>query len=798
MSRRIADLLIKIGADSYEFQQKAQQVEKGLGTLSKKLTSIGKELSLKVTAPLAALGAVSLHLADVQAKAEAKVQQALKTTNQAVGYNFKQLADYASELQGKTIFGDETILNKSTTRLLSFTNITGENFKRTQALALDLSTALETDLGSASLQLGKALSDPVTKLSSLSRAGITFSKEQTEVIKKLAQTGQVAKAQSMILDELEKKFGGQAEAAAKVGLGPIQQLKNAWGDFLEQIGAAIMPFATKVSKGLMVVVTMLQSMSPEMKKVIVVVAGLAAAVGPLSLGIGAVIKVIPMLAAGFTALLSPVGLIMAAIVALGAAFAYARIQKQKMINEMAETDSLEELQRKLDENLAKQKEISEKTTKWRFVPNFGGIAVGGTFQKLPDPSKLKPLRKEYDLLSAAIQKKEETTKAAAEAQAEADKIAEQAAKQTEELMKSITKATTQQEQSSGLIGKLTSQIDVLEKKKLLPESTIEDIAAANAEIAKLKKELEHLQDITPEQLNRKSLAPIIPTDTEIKLPEQKIKAPDMEIELPKWKIEVPDLNPVATQMQQQMKAINNSVREGIFGWAEDASTFLSQNLAQTDELVSNYTEALTAKGWKFSDALTYVSETIAQVIEGFEDSVNRFLAEGITETADALGQMIAGDLGFDGLLKAILKQFANFLKQLGSQLIEFGVMIIAFKAALKSVLANPWAAIAVGAAMVAAAAIMTALINKSAKKNVPKLAKGGLAYGPTYAMVGDNPNAGTDPEVIAPLSKLQAMLPAGGGQQNVQITLGGQLTAKGRDLVYVLGKENFKIDVLGG
>ena len=100
--------------------------------------------------------------------------------------------------------------------------------------------------------------------------------------------------------------------------------------------------------------------------------------------------------------------------------------------------------------------------------------------------------------------------------------------------------------------------------------------------------------------------------------------------------------------------------------------------------------------------------------------------------------------------------------------------------------------------MVAAAAVMTALINKNAEKSVPALANGGLAYGPTYAMVGDNPNAGTDPEVIAPLSKLQAMLPTGGSTQNIQITLGGQLTAKGRDLVYVLGKENFKSEILGG
>ena len=52
-------------------------------------------------------------------------------------------------------------------------------------------------------------------------------------------------------------------------------------------------------------------------------------------------------------------------------------------------------------------------------------------------------------------------------------------------------------------------------------------------------------------------------------------------------------------------------------------------------------------------------------------------------------------------------------------------------------------------------------------------------------------------EVIAPLSKLQAMLPSGGGQ-NIKLTLGGQLTAKGRDLVYVLGKENFKTAIRGG
>ncbi|WP_091014776.1 phage tail protein [Paenibacillus amylolyticus] len=46
---------------------------------------------------------------------------------------------------------------------------------------------------------------------------------------------------------------------------------------------------------------------------------------------------------------------------------------------------------------------------------------------------------------------------------------------------------------------------------------------------------------------------------------------------------------------------------------------------------------------------------------------------------------------------------------------------------------------------------------------IPKLAKGGLAYGPTLAMVGDNRGASVDPEVVSPLSKLQDMI--GGNNQ---------------------------------
>lgn len=60
---------------------------------------------------------------------------------------------------------------------------------------------------------------------------------------------------------------------------------------------------------------------------------------------------------------------------------------------------------------------------------------------------------------------------------------------------------------------------------------------------------------------------------------------------------------------------------------------------------------------------------------------------------------------------------------------------------------------------------------------IPKLAKGGLAYGPTLAMVGDNKGASADPEVIAPLSKLQDIMSSGGDNQQTVSVLNAILTA---------------------
>ena len=80
-------------------------------------------------------------------------------------------------------------------------------------------------------------------------------------------------------------------------------------------------------------------------------------------------------------------------------------------------------------------------------------------------------------------------------------------------------------------------------------------------------------------------------------------------------------------------------------------------------------------------------------------------------------------------------------------------------------------------ALLVAAAVAKSRLASIQGNNLPALAEGGLAFGPTLALVGDNRNASVDPEVVAPLSKLKAMM--GSGNQNVIVT--GRLS--GSDLL---------------
>lgn len=95
---------------------------------------------------------------------------------------------------------------------------------------------------------------------------------------------------------------------------------------------------------------------------------------------------------------------------------------------------------------------------------------------------------------------------------------------------------------------------------------------------------------------------------------------------------------------------------------------------------------------------------------------------------------------------------------------------------------HPLIGLALAGVAVAGVEALFGSIMKKANK-MPKFADGGMVYGTTIGMLGEYPGAGSNPEVIAPLSDLQGML---GG--NV-VVVGGNVRFTGRDLLLAIEAE---------
>jgi hypothetical protein len=287
---------------------------------SESMVSAGKSMSLYVSAPAALFAAASMRAYDQEAKALAQVEAAIASTGGAAKLSIDDLVAEASRLEGKTVFGDDTILKDVTSRLLAFTNITGDTFKRTQEMALDLSTALGKDLGSSAMMLGKALDDPVQGLTALSKAGVRMDPAVEEYVKVLWTMGKKAEAQQLILNTVAQKFGGRAEAAAKAGLGPLQQLGNSYNNFQENVGKALLRIFTPLINVLKDITDWLNKLSPETTEFVAIVAVLLAALGPVVIGLGALMSLLPVISAGFAALSGAVAFLVGSMNPLVAAF----------------------------------------------------------------------------------------------------------------------------------------------------------------------------------------------------------------------------------------------------------------------------------------------------------------------------------------------------------------------------------------------------------------------------------------------------------------------------------------------
>lgn len=83
------------------------------------------------------------------------------------------------------------------------------------------------------------------------------------------------------------------------------------------------------------------------------------------------------------------------------------------------------------------------------------------------------------------------------------------------------------------------------------------------------------------------------------------------------------------------------------------------------------------------------------------------------------------------------------------------------------------------------AGLVAAQIGVIAAQPIPKFAKGGIVSGPTMGMMGEYAGARTNPEVIAPLDKLESII----GGQNINVTVSGVLSSEGIQIAAIQGQQ---------
>lgn len=164
-------------------------------------------------------------------------------------------------------------------------------------------------------------------------------------------------------------------------------------------------------------------------------------------------------------------------------------------------------------------------------------------------------------------------------------------------------------------------------------------------------------------------------------------------------------------------------------------------VAQLREMSALEAERLiTTKGISDESLKAYIrGQTQLGVQERFNDLVLQLQQIAVTTLVPLLQ-----------LLTPILESVGTFLNALASNPVLRVLTSTAIGAGIGAATAGP-----IGALVGGGVGLVGSIYNESQESGLPGLAEGGLAFAPTQVTVGDNPQANTDPEVIAPLSKLE-------------------------------------------
>jgi len=773
----LAKISIRFNADLKQFSSQMQNVQRTLKSTGKKMTSVGKNLTMGLTAPILGLGTIAIKtfanfeqsMAKVAAISGATAEQLTALRQNAedlgsatrfaatdvaglqlefskLGFDPSQILDAteatlalaqasgedlaqsaivaASTVQGFGLQASETgrvvdVMAKSfSSSALDLTKFqtamatvapvaksAGQSIETTTGMlavltnnGLDASTAgtglrnIFLDIAKAGLTMEEALDMINTSTNKNVTAMDLFGKRGATVATVLAENQEAAKG---FTKEFENAAGSAKAMAAIMDNtleGSFLRLKSAAESAFISIGTVLAPVVRKVADFVANVIAKFKELSPSIQKTIVVIAGLAAAIGPVLIALGFLMTtVIPGLIAAFGALSAPILAIVAAIVAVGVAIYKHWEPIKKTVLDIANyfIDLYNE----------------------SVIVRVGVEAIALQFKILFQAAKLV-----FNGLGTLISGWWTQTKATFSLFGEAFKaiITGNFSQLPEILGKNLAKT---QKNFKKTLGQLSSDVDNF--KVGLQESisdSLDNIAG--------RKKLELSADVTVDNVK------------------------------------------VSEQASGQLSAGLSGQGSGGRAQVQSASTLETQGAESIGNISSDLiSEDDLIQMSAFNEQLLLLRER-AQIVgsevgAAFEGMSSRMIAS--LELADS---------GFQGFVKNMASTIMKLISMLLSNAIANAVA-----GATQSAVGTGPAAVFTQPAFIATAVggVLAAFAS------IPKFADGGIVGGPTIGMMGEYAGARSNPEVIAPLDKLKTMLGDSVGGDMRSIRVEGKI--KGQDII---------------
>lgn len=771
-------LAVKIWGDSTPLLTELEKVKKHLNQVSKELTKMGSELSMALTLPIVAFGALAVKNFGEAEKASVSLAAAIRANGKDVESTMSGYDAFAAKMQQLTTHEDDAV--KGFLQLAE--SMQAPDVKKATQDAIGLNAAYGIEM-TAAIKMATA-----AQLGNYMMLG-----KAVPAIKVLKDTTQkAALANKIFADGFTL-----ATAQAKSGLGPLEQMKNDLNNVTESFGKIILEGITPLIKHLKSFAQWLDSLDASTKKWIVGTLAVVAAVGPLLLILGKIpavlsaiingltLMVVAFKAVGAVLIANPWVLLATAIIAAGAALGYFLAQSANAAAAAKEEKSLaSQMQRIRDKEKQQIQEYvaSDVEGRKKIIAGLQNerneyIKLWNERKKANDTVGMKHYQTQIGYINPLIA---DMTKAAIDANKNPLKVIdpEDGKKQKNAL-----------EKLGEEIGKLKDRyINEVAAKSVNAEATGKLLAERVKEESNLKRlitnEDEYIKGLIAEATAVKMLG-AVHKDSQGNVQPGMVFTPGAASINPQKNEIGQNLKNAITPVETLGSAIDK-IKASLDGMAGSLSP-LGESFRNVFSNIATVVQDVASgfvDGWK--DAVQHVGSLVMSVVGAIGEILStnfsnreKEMSDYYSNEKDAIDNSTMNEKDKSAALTKINKEEQKESKKLLREKAKDQKEVALIQAAIAMAL-GVVSSLAYGGPVGIALAVIVGLLGAVeiaaiASQPLPSLAEGGLAFAPTLAMVGDNPNAATDPEVIGPLSKIKQLI---GGQQD--ITLHGVL--RGSDI----------------